>query len=260
VQGEGVLGVVGDGVEQRPLVAALRHPQRDVGAAQPAQPVGERLAVGRQRRHQHLARDVVVALAEAEAGARRHPPVDRGLDVDLVAVGLGEELPDQLAGGEVLDLVDDVPPLPADPAAAHVEDLHRCLELVLGDPDDVGVGGVGEHDRLLLQRPLERADVVAQPGRPLVLLGRRRGGHLLLQPLDVARGAAGHEVAEVVDDLPVLLGGDLVDAGRGALVDVAEQAGRPTWPARLNTPLLQVRAGNTRSSRSSVSRMAHAWA
>ncbi len=34
--------------------------------------------------------------------------------------------------------------------------------------------------------------------------------------------------------------------------------GRPTCPARLKTPALQVRAGKTRSSRSSVSRIAHA--
>ena len=38
-------------------------------------------------------------------------------------------------------------------------------------------------------------------------------------------GLAGHEVAEVVDDLAVLLGADPADAGRRALADVAEQAG-----------------------------------
>ena len=36
--------------------------------------------------------------------------------------------------------------------------------------------------------------------------------------------------------------------------------GRPCWWARLNTPAEQVRTGNTRSSRSTVSRMAHACA
>ena len=53
---------------------------------------------------------------------------------------------------DVLDLVDDPAALAADPAAAHVEDLHGRLELVLGEGDDVGVGAVAEHDRLLLDR------------------------------------------------------------------------------------------------------------
>ena len=164
---------------QRLLVAALRHAQRDVGAAQPAQPVGERVGVGRQRRHEHLARDVVGrrAWSTPAPGVMRRSTSQRvGVlrRSGLVAVRLREELPDQLAGGEVLDLVDDVAALAADPAAAHVEDLHRRLELVLGDGDDVGVGAVGQHDGLLLHRPGQRADVVAQPGRPLVLL-RLRG-------------------------------------------------------------------------------------
>ena len=34
--------------------------------------------------------------------------------------------------------------------------------------------------------------------------------------------------------------------------------GRPIWPERLNTPAQQVRTGNTRSSVSTVSRMAQA--
>ena len=53
---------------------------------------------------------------------------------------------------EVLDLVDDPAALAADPAAADVEDLHRGLELVLGEREDVGVGAVAEHDGLLLDR------------------------------------------------------------------------------------------------------------
>jgi hypothetical protein len=52
---------------------------------------------------------------------------------------------------------------------------------------------------------------------------------------------------------------DPLHAGRRALADVAQQA----WPAdlagRLNTPAEQVRTGNTRSSVSTVSRMAQAW-
>ena len=47
---------------------------------------------------------------------------------------------DQVTGVEVLDLVDHPAPLTAHPAAAHVEDLHRGLERVLGEGDDVGAG------------------------------------------------------------------------------------------------------------------------
>ena len=53
-------------------------------------------------------------------------------------------------------------------------------------------------------------------------VGRR--AHLPLDALGELGGVAGHEVAEVLGDLPVLLGVDAPDAGGGALVDVAEQA------------------------------------
>ncbi len=74
------------------------------------------------------------------------------------------------AGVGVVDLVGDPAALAADPAAADDEDLDRHLERVLGDRDHVGVGAVAEHDGLLLQRPVERAEVVAEPGGPLVVL------------------------------------------------------------------------------------------
>ena len=70
---------------------------------------------------------------------------------------------------DVLDLLDDPAALAADPPVAHVEHLDGGLELVLGEGEDVGVGAVGEDDRALLQRPAQGAEVVAQPGRPLVL-------------------------------------------------------------------------------------------
>ena len=85
-------------------------------------------------------------------------------------------------------------------------------------------------------------DVVTQPGRPLVLLRVGGGPHLALEAADVRRGVAVHERAEVVDDRAVLLGGDPSDAGRGALADVAEQAG----PADLAGPLEDALAAGPR--------------
>ena len=123
--------------------------------------------------------------------------------------------------------------LAAHPPAAHVEHLHRHLELVLLESEDVGVRAVTQHDGRLLERLAERDEVVAQPGRLLELHGVGCGLHLALEPLDEPGRVAGHEVAEVLGDLPVLLGGDPPDAGCGALVDVAQQ----TRPAHLPGPL-----------------------
>jgi hypothetical protein len=226
VQRKRLLGVLLDGLQQRLLVAALRHAQRDVRAAQAAEPLGERVRLGWHRGDQYLSRHVVgVPHRHARAGDR---PAVHG---DLVAVGvvlavrLEQELADQLTRGEVLHLVDDEAALAANPAAADVEDLDGRLELVLGDADHVGVGGIGQHDGLLLHRPGERADVVAQPGCPLVLLAAGGLGHVTFHPAHEPGGLSGHEVAEVADDLAVPLRGDAADARRRALVDVAEQAG-----------------------------------
>ena len=212
VPGEGLLGVALDGLHQVALVAALGHPQRDLAAAQLLEQLGVDVGVLGELGHQHLAGHGLPRLADA------------GLLVDA-AVDLQQELLDQLAGGDRLDLVDDPAALAAHPPAADVEDLDRGLQLVLGEGHDVGVRAVAEDDGLLLQRPPERAEVVAEPGGLLELERLRRGGHLALEPLDHRLGLAGHEVAEVVDDLAVLLGGDPADAGCRALADVAEQAG-----------------------------------
>ncbi len=86
-----------------------------------------------------------------------------------------------------------------------MEDEDRCLELVLGEGDRVGIGVVGKHDRLLLDGPAQRPDVVAQARGPLVLLLVGGLAHLRLEPAQEAVGLAGQEVAEIVDDLAVLL-------------------------------------------------------
>ena len=119
-------------------------------AAERLEQLGVDVGVLGQLGHQHLAGHLLPRLADA------------GLLVDP-AVDLEQELLDQLAGGDLLDLVDDPAALPAHPPAADVEDLHRGLELVLGEGDHVGVGAVTEDDGLLLHGPLERAEVVAQP-------------------------------------------------------------------------------------------------
>ena len=219
MQHEGLLGVAGDGRHQRALVAAPRHPQVHPAPAQPGQPGAQGLGVVGEHRDQDL------------AGHRLAPAV-----AHLVAVDLLEEVLDQVAGGDVLDLVDHPATLAAHPPAADVEDLDCGLERVLGERDDIGVGAVSQHDRLLLDGALEGLDVVAEPGGPLVVLVGGRDLHLLLQPAQVGTRLPGHEVAEVVDDRAVSRGVDAADARGGALADVAEQARTADLTGALEDP------------------------
>ena len=147
-----------------------------------------------------------------------------GHRVVAVDMALAEELLDELGGADVTDLVDDPAPLAPHPAAADEEHLYRCLELVFGHRDDVAVGAVGQGHGLLLQGALQGLDVVAQPGRPLVLLGGAGPAHLGFQPPDELARLARHEVAELLGQHPVLVLADPADAGGRALADVAEQA------------------------------------
>ena len=126
--------------------------------------VGEGLGLGGHDRDQDLARDLVGAV------------------LGLVAVDLLEQVAHQL--GDVLALLlDDPAALAADPAAADEEHLDGRLELVVGEGEDVGVGLVGEDDRVLLERLVEGAEVVAEPGGQLVLLRVGRRAHLPLDAL-----------------------------------------------------------------------------
>ena len=143
---------------------------------------------------------------------------------------------DQLGGAGLDDLVCHPATLPTDPAAADVEDLDRHLQGVLGQRDDIGVGGVAEYDRVLFQGTVEGADVVSQPGGPLELqLGGGRS-HLGLEASDVVGRLTCQKGAEVVDDGPVLICTDPPDTRGRALADVAQQAGPPDLSRPLEHP------------------------
>ncbi len=240
VQAQRVLGV-GDGRgHQRALVAALRRADVDLRTAHPAEPRAPRPGVVERRGEQHL------------LGRRR----DVGLRVEPLEHAL-----EVARGAEVLRLLDHEAPLAADAPGAHVEDLHAHLEVVLGDADDVGIGAVVEHDRVLLQCPGERAEPVAVPRGVLVLLPLGGLPHLPLDGAHIRLRLPGEERAQVLDERAVVVGLDPTDARRAALVDVAEQARPPDLlAARRKTPSRQVRIGKTRTSWSRVSRMAQAWA
>ncbi len=208
VQPQRLLGVALDRAHQVLLVAPLRDTQAHQGPTPVGQPLGHGVGVLGERRDEHFLGHGVARL----------------LPVELLERVLHQ--PRRVDG---LDLVGDPAALAPDPSAADVEDLDSRFQLVLGDGDQVRVGGVGEDHGALLHGPLQRSRVVTQPGRPLVLHLLGRLHHVLLQAADVRPGPACHEVAELLGQVPVFLGGDPSDARGGALADVAEETG-PAGP------------------------------
>ena len=177
------------------------------------------------------------------------------------ALGLGvealEHLAHELAGRHVLHLVEDEALAAHHPAPAHVEDLHRRLQLVAGDADDVEVLGLlGDH-RLLLDGLADAGQPVAQAGRPLELQGVGRLPHLPLEPADDGLGVAVEEVDQLAATSRSYSSSSISPTHGPVHFSMwNSRHGRPRrswWPNLLSQ---HVRIGNVRSSRSSVSRMA----
>ena len=76
---------------------------------------------------------------------------------------------DELAGREVLDLVDDEPLAADHPALADEEHLDRGLEVVLGQPDHVEVLAAVPHHLLLGDGLAHALEPIPDPGRLLEL-------------------------------------------------------------------------------------------
>ena len=138
----------------------------------PARPLDDGIHVGRQHQHGDLAEDAVAGLP---------------------AVDLLQQVLDDL-GHRLGVLLGDPAPLAADPTTPDVEHLRRCLEVIVGEGEDVGVGAVAEDHRGLLQRAVQRPDVVAQPRGLLELEVGGRVLHPALEPPDELAGVACHEV------------------------------------------------------------------
>ena len=199
-----LLGVLLHGGHQGLLVASLGHPDLHGPPAPLRQQLGDDLVISRKSRHQHLARN-----------GGRHGAFVEGHEGSL----------DQLGEGGLVGLVGHPPALPANATAADREDLHRHLEGIVDEAEHVGVRAVAEDDGLLLEHPVEGAEVVAELGRELVLLRLGRRTHALLDALGETCCLPAHEGQEVVDDLAVLVDVDSSDARRGALADVTQQTG-----------------------------------
>ena len=214
VQHHRLLGVAGHGLLQRPLVAALRHPDADPAAPQapratPRSAVGVRRAAPARGSRAGTPSPVSPAYSWSRKRSTRPPR----------------------SASSVFSATQ-----PRWPRTRPPRTWKTCTATSSGSSssgDDVGVGAVAEHDGLLLQRPVERPEVVAEPGGPLEVHARRTAAYISFSMrLTNSAVLPGHEVAEVLDDRAVLLGADLAHAGRRALVDVAEQAGPADLAAR----------------------------
>ena len=151
----------------------------------------------------------------------------------FVAVQLLQDSIDQTTGAECFDLVDDESLATDDPTLAHVEDLHRRFEIVVGEADHVDVFAAFGNHLLLLDRPVHRGEPVAHACGPLVLHRIGSRPHLRVESLHDLVGVTVEEVAQLRHQLPVVGLVDLADARTAALLDVVQQA----WTAE---PLMLV--------------------
>ena len=164
-----------------------------------------------------------------------------GRDVVALHVELTHDRTEQLGAAEFLHAIGDPALAPQHPAAPDDEHLERRLEVVLGQPDDVEVLGLGEHHLLGFHGPARGAQLVAQLGGLFVLLAPGRRVHLGFEPAEHLFRVARQEVGHGVDVLPVGLlrdPGDLGHARTRAAADVEVQA----RPLRAR-PLIEERVG-----------------
>ena len=101
--------------------------------------------------------------------------------------------------------------------------------------EDVLILEIRRHHPLLFHRRLNGGDLVAEPRGLLVLEVRRCLDHSLSQQIEQLRLAALQEESCVVDEFPVFLPPDEIDAGTDAVADFVLDAGAPP---RLELPVL----------------------
>jgi hypothetical protein len=193
-------------LEDAPLAAALGDADLDA----PPAPLGQDL------------------LEDVELGAALHRPLHDQQRRDRERGGV--VLEDELLGdhGEVLlGLVVEVERLAVgEDAVAHLEDLGVGLGALGRDGDGVvGAGALVGHPLALEQRA-HGLEPVALERRGLVVLLAGVPVHAALEvALDLPE-AAREERHDAVDPAPVLLLGDVADAGRSAALDVVVEARR----------------------------------
>ena len=147
---------------------------------------------------------------------------------------------DQLSRCQGLDLLDDEAVSAHDPAAPHVQHLHRGYEIVLGDGEDVQIlRRIGDH-LLASDGKTHGGQPVTKARRPLELELPGRFAHLGLEAVDDRLCVPVEKCHELGHEPLVLVGLDCAYARPGAPFDVVEQA-RPA--EKLMAPELGIRAG-----------------
>ena len=184
VPGQALLGVAGHGLHQGALVAAARHPQVDPAPAQ------RRTATARGPRRRRA------APARAPRAARRRRPRCRR------PAGGGARRPRAVVSASRSATQ---PRWPRTRPPRTWNSWTATSSSSSARANTSASVRVGQHDGRLLEHPLERPDVVAQPGGPLEVELGRGGLHLAGEPGQEPAGLAGHEVAEVLGDLAVPL-------------------------------------------------------
>ena len=153
--------IMGHRLEQLPTITTLRNPDRNLRTSKHCKPLFiERNVIG-HRRHQHLLGYPSWWLIAIH---RLHHPADKRTI------------------GEFFNLVEHEPLAAHNPSTTHEEHLHRCLQLVIGDTNDVEIFTTFSHHLLTLNRSLDRLEPITQPCRFFKLKGLRGITHLIGEP------------------------------------------------------------------------------
>ena len=105
----------------------------------------------------------------------------------------------------------------------YVEHLHRRLQVVLGDPDDIDVFGPLGHDLLTFHCAPNRRQTITKAGRQFIFLFRRCTGHSLLdRGLDIV-GLTIEEVGQSRNERRVFVDTGGTNTRPRTLLDVKQQ-------------------------------------
>ena len=133
------LSIMGHRLKQLPTITTLRNPDRNLRTSKHCKPLFiERNVIG-HRRHQHLLGYPSWWLIAIH---RLHHPADKRTI------------------GEFFNLVEHEPLAAHNPSTTHEEHLHRCLQLVIGDTNDVEIFTTFSHHLLTLNRSLDRLEPI----------------------------------------------------------------------------------------------------
>ena len=149
----------------------------------------------------HAAASATPGTARGRRVRSARAPVGHALG-RVLTVELLEDAVDQASRREVLDLVEHEPLATDDAAPPDVEDLHRRLQLVVGEADD---SRSSLRSATICWRSIERRTAPRRSRRraPSRTPGPRRLAHLLVEALDDRGRVTLEELAELLDEFPM---------------------------------------------------------